>query len=144
MYGWLTGEKKYGDKGRDGACSRTISCLTFHKSHPHKYPYMCGVFIISNPITTTFTSLSQNTTCRDIYVGVTCGQLDMRLFLNMLHPYPCPILFSPVSHPYISLIFKVNYSSVGGARRRHTVVVVCLCVCVCVGVTLFRWFLDKR
>ena len=30
---------------------------------------------------------------RDIYVGVTCGQLDTRLFLNMFHPYPCPHTF---------------------------------------------------
>ena len=58
---------------------------------------------IWNPITTTLTGLSQNTTCRDIYVGVTCGQLDMRLFLNMFHPYLVPILFSPVGHSYISL-----------------------------------------
>ena len=32
--------KKYMDKGRDGAYSRTSSYPTFHKSHPHKYPYM--------------------------------------------------------------------------------------------------------
>ena len=52
--------KKYGDKDRDETCSRTTSCLTVHKLHPQKYPYIiCGVFIISksawNPTTTTLT-----------------------------------------------------------------------------------------
>ena len=60
---------------------------------------------------------NEYTTCRDIYVGVTsCGQLDMKSFLNMFHPYPCPHTFSPVSHPYISwkkliCIMFLKYSS---------------------------------
>ena len=67
---------------------------TVRKSHPHKYPYMwCTVFIISKSvrlrqesyITTTLTGPSQNTACRDIYVGVTCRQFDIRSFLNMFH-----------------------------------------------------------
>ena len=29
----------------------------------------------------------------DIYVGVTCGQLDMRSFLNIFHLYSCPHTF---------------------------------------------------
>ena len=72
------------------------SCPTVHKSHPQISLYM-GYSLqanqsdcIWNHITTTLTSLSQNTTCRDIYVGVTCGQLDMRSLLNMFHPYHCP------------------------------------------------------
>ena len=46
--------------------------------------YSYKVFCIWNPITTTLTSLSQNTTCRDIYVWS---------FLNIFHPYPCPHTF---------------------------------------------------
>ena len=41
-------------------------------------------------ITTTLTSLSQNATCRDIYVGVTCGQ---RSSLNTFHPTLSPYFF---------------------------------------------------
>ena len=49
--------------------------------------YSKSVCYIWNPITTTLTSLSPNTTCRDIYVGVTCGKLDMmRSSLNTFHP----------------------------------------------------------
>ena len=60
---------------------------------------------IWNPITTTLTSLSQKNTCRDIYVGVSCGQLDMRSFLNMFHPYPCPHTFSTSESSLHSLKF---------------------------------------
>ena len=77
--------KKYGDKGigTEHVQERPHILATIHKPHPHKYPYMmwCTIHYIPsqsdciwNPITTTLTDLSQNTTCRDIYVGVTCGQ----------------------------------------------------------------------
>ena len=54
---------------------------------------------------------SEYTTCRDIYVGVmTCGQLDMRLFLNMLYPYTIvPILFSPESSLHFLQLKKIFF-----------------------------------
>ena len=82
--------KKYGDKGIGMEHVQEQPHIQLPISHTHINIPTCGVFIISsqsdciwNPITTTLTSLPQNTACRDIYVGVTCGQLDMRSFLNM-------------------------------------------------------------
>ena len=83
----MTGEKSMGTRvGMEHAQERPHDQLS--TSHTHINIPTCGVlFIIPsqsdciwNPITTTLTGLSQNTTCRDIYVGVTCGQLDMRSF----------------------------------------------------------------
>ena len=54
---------------------------------------MLWLYMIPDAIRLTYIYYSEYTTCRDIYVGVTCGQLDMRSFLNMLHPYPCPHTF---------------------------------------------------
>ena len=91
--------KKYRDKGRGGTVQKRphVQLSTSHTHINCKYSYLSGVFIISksvdciwNHIITTLTCLFQNTTCRDIYVGVTCGQLDMKSFLNMFHPNPCP------------------------------------------------------
>ena len=50
--------KKYGDKGRAGTCWRTTTCLTIHKSHPHKYMY---VFIISKSFWPHLESHNHNT-----------------------------------------------------------------------------------
>ena len=103
---------KYRDKvGTEHVQERPHVQLSTSHTHTHKYPCMCMVYSLEasqsdctrNLITTTLTGPSQNrTTCRDICVGVTCGQFDMRSFLNMFHLYLVPILFKPVSHPYIS------------------------------------------
>ena len=90
--------KKYGDKVGMGHVQERphvqLSTSHTHIISPHVVYYSsqsdCTGIVYNHN-----TSLSQNTTCR---VGVTCGQLDMRSFLNMSHPsLPCP------HHLYISL-----------------------------------------
>ena len=65
------------------------------------------------------------TTCRDIYVGVTCGQLAMRSLLNMFHPYPCPHTFFTSQSSLHSLKFlKIFYCAFWLAMYGHVLPVV--------------------
>ena len=73
------------------------SCPTVHKSHPHKL-WCIHYKSVWLHLESYSHNISQNTTYRDIYVGVTCGQLDMRSFFI---PTLVPIFFSQVSHPLI-------------------------------------------
>ena len=61
-------------------------------------------------------------TCRDIYVGMmTCGQLDIRSFLNVFHPNPFPHTFFTTEsslqlmclYMYLHLFWKT------GTRRNY-------------------------
>ena len=45
-------------------------------------------------------------------MGVTCGQLDMRSFLNMFHPYPCPHTFFTSRSSLLSSKFKKKFFTV--------------------------------
>ena len=104
--GWPTGEKSMGTRvGMEHVPERLMSNCpqVTHINIP-----TCGVFIKSQSAwlhlenhKTQYNSLSQNTTCRDIYVDVTCGQLDMSRSWTRSIPTLVPILFSPVGHPYI-------------------------------------------
>ena len=82
--------KKYGDKGRMFKNDLMSNCLKVTSTLISLHMVYLGQSdcIWNNIITTTFTSLSQNTTCSDIHVGVTCGQLDVRSFLNILPLFP--------------------------------------------------------
>ena len=51
--------KKNGDKGRDGTCSKTTSCPTIHKSHPHKDLYMWCIHYCKVVLATSRTELTQ-------------------------------------------------------------------------------------
>ena len=84
----------------------------------HKYPYMwCIHFMQGNLdciwsttcITTTLTSLSQNTTCRDIYVGVTCGH---NVVLENITSLPCP---------HTSFFLSFNQSSIHFQKKKYNV-----------------------
>ena len=112
--------KKVWDKGRDATCSRTISCPTVHKSHPHNYPFICGVFIISKSVGLHLESFNQKHSL--VYLKTPHIGIFMCVWLvdswTWGHSWTCsipalmPILFSPVSHPYISLNKKKKNSNV--------------------------------
>ena len=64
-----------------------------------------SVVVIGFQMQSDWLAYNEYTTWRDIYVGVTCGQLDMRSFLNIFHPYLVPILFHWSVIPTFSKIF---------------------------------------
>ena len=58
------------------------------------------------------------------------SMLQKWAYTHVFYHYSLFSSILPNNYPPMLFIFLLYYASVGGARRRHTVVVVCVCVCL--------------